>query len=782
MSLRVWLPLNGDLKNQGLEYVTVTNDGTIVDNDGKIGKCYTNNTDGNGIILTDYMSSLKTYTTYSMAAWIYMNYTASGHSTSILSSGNWNTSNGNCCFGLYSYSDGYTRLLVPSRSGWNHSIALLSKIVLKKWYHIVVTYDGETTKGYVNGEYVGSINLGGICQNSNTNDLKIGTSTYIKSFTLKGKYNDIRIYDHCLSPAEVKEISRGLVLHYKLDHLPINNLIPFNLSNDTYTIMDYANRTTGSISNKIYHVDGYQSETSADTSFSIKSNTFLTLNTDSDYYLSFYCKAANSISTLYFGVSGQAYTGLMDSSNKHFYPSSQVNLGNNYEGYVVLKIHTGSDTQYKINIGFDDPNLFGIGSYMEFSNIMLTSSEPDLESTYFDNTILDSSGYNNNGTITGELSLNSESPRYSQNIIFNTTSSHIRINDLPSTLANDFSVSWWSKLSTYSQKMPWCSANGNRLNFYNGLYWNTYNGASNPIRKPGTTTIITTPSANVWHHFVMTGDGTTCKFYMDGELYGIAKTYQGLTATSILLNGSADNASKYHLAGAEMSDFRIYATALSEEDVRQLYEVSGKIDNIGNFHSYKFEEYNIGRELLVGKNFVYYSNGSFWNNFSNEGMEFQVGDSLKSGYIEINPEGHRYIYDFTISVSDGNQFYIGFERYDENKTARSNNACTYVYSNKPGSDLVKRRYTGIVNLSTDGVNPCKYIRLRILNGWSGSDSDSTKLATVHRWSLREIPTSTDSKTKLLKQGVLKTDMLREGNTKTKIEKNLVTYVNELIEI
>lgn len=53
---------------------------------------------------------------------------------------------------------------------------------------------------------------------------------------------------------------------------------------------------------------------------------------------------------------------------------------------------------------------------------------------------------------------------------------------------------------------------------------------------------------------------------------------------------------------------------------------------------------------------------------------------------------------------------------------------------------------------------------------------------MHRWSLREIPTSTDSKTKLLKQGVLKTDMLREGNTKTKVEKNLVTYVNELIEI
>jgi len=39
MSLQVWLPLNGDLHNQGLKSTTVINHNTTFTNDGKLGKC-----------------------------------------------------------------------------------------------------------------------------------------------------------------------------------------------------------------------------------------------------------------------------------------------------------------------------------------------------------------------------------------------------------------------------------------------------------------------------------------------------------------------------------------------------------------------------------------------------------------------------------------------------------------------------------------------------------------------------------------------------------------------
>ena len=68
MGLQVWLPLNGNLNNQGLSNATVTNNGAIVDNNGKIGKCYSFGT-GTSYITVD-STSLKTATEFSFCCWV----------------------------------------------------------------------------------------------------------------------------------------------------------------------------------------------------------------------------------------------------------------------------------------------------------------------------------------------------------------------------------------------------------------------------------------------------------------------------------------------------------------------------------------------------------------------------------------------------------------------------------------------------------------------------------------------------------------------------------------
>ena len=54
MALQIWLPLNGDLTQQGLSNVTVTNNGATVDNNGKIGKCYSFNGSSNYITISSF--------------------------------------------------------------------------------------------------------------------------------------------------------------------------------------------------------------------------------------------------------------------------------------------------------------------------------------------------------------------------------------------------------------------------------------------------------------------------------------------------------------------------------------------------------------------------------------------------------------------------------------------------------------------------------------------------------------------------------------------------------
>jgi len=217
MGLKVWLPLNGSLKNNGTsKYVISKFRGSVVYNDsGKLGKCFYAN-GVNTLKILNIIPDFYNYTAYSLCAWCYVEAQNTVHSGSaIISGGNWNQQVINMALSNWS-TDHYTNLRI---SGTNWNVTYSYNFSLNTWYHIVVCCDGVKTYAYVNGSQIGNTAASFLPTSIEGNDICIGGATYYDGMQFFGKINDVRIYDHCLSATEVRELSKGLVAHYKLDDI-----------------------------------------------------------------------------------------------------------------------------------------------------------------------------------------------------------------------------------------------------------------------------------------------------------------------------------------------------------------------------------------------------------------------------------------------------------------------------------------------------------------------------------------------------------------------------------
>ena len=117
-----------------------------------------------------------------------------------------------------------------------------------------------------------------------------------------------------------------------------------------------------------------------------------------------------------------------------------------------------------------------------------------------------------------------------------------------------------------------------------------------------------------------------------------------------------------------------------------------------------------------------------------------IWPTVTESYIPISDCTHTFIYTYTYESIAGNYFYIGIERYDKDKATGSNSCCIYqVATNNTAKS--KQTISGTVNLnqtiSSSNTNKTAFVRLRILNNWSGS-SASNATAKIYQLSLREI--------------------------------------------
>lgn len=149
-------------------------------------------------------------------------------------------------------------------------------------------------------------------------------------------------------------------------------------------------------------------------------------------------------------------------------------------------------------------------------------------------------------------------------------------------------------------------------------------------------------------------------------------------------------------------------------------------------------------------------------------------------YIPIQDATHTFEYDITYESDAGNYFYIGIERYAADQTTGSNSSCIYqIATNNTG--YTKRRIRGTVNLNqeTSAGNITAFIRLRILNQWTGS-SGTEVTAKIYNISLREITENTN-KISITKTGQINSDTYWEGYNPAGFNKLNVVESNQIYE-
>lgn len=147
MALRLWLPLNGDLNNQGIDGdATITNDGATVNAAGKIGSCYAFDGTQRIIVKDTNLKTLLNNSTqpFSLACWIYLD---SDETDRAILFGNYNA---NPFIEWELTADCKQRLCAGSTSSFTDKKD--STVVPKEtWTHLAVTYDGSTTTFYQDG-------------------------------------------------------------------------------------------------------------------------------------------------------------------------------------------------------------------------------------------------------------------------------------------------------------------------------------------------------------------------------------------------------------------------------------------------------------------------------------------------------------------------------------------------------------------------------------------------------------------------------------------------------
>lgn len=573
MSLQVWLPLNGNLDNQGLSSITVTNSGATINNAGKIGSCYS--FDGN----TSYIQSNTTYLNnnsinFSIACWFKpdINMSSTG---CLFSNRTASLASGISIFYLTNNS-----LYFDAGERWTINN---SNIVKGAWNHLVFVKKGAEKQYYLNGTFISSTEYTTALSTANSSTFTIGrcqsTNNTITGNPLNGCLNDVRLYDHALSAQEVKKLAQGLVLHYPLNNNGFGQKNYLKNSNFFEGIDQSAGFRPNTNTTLTKQADCLQViGTSVVSGFF--TNNYDDIAVDTMTTFSAYIKADSNM-TIYIGVDG---TGINDCQS--------YTVGTSWKRISISKAKTTNNPYLRI---------YGNGTFYvklmkyELGSIatnwcpnpadILASSIP------YNNIVYDISGYKHHATVVGSLNaITITTPRYNSILEHLDSCADYMFTDAL-TFLETFTFACWVRCTNFTRTSNGTSAANAQFIVSQGRDYRSddtqsyganlrmYNGVPQWLCGDSVLSTSVQVPLNTWCHIVGTYDGTTKKIYLNGILKN--------SATDTNVNWDNNNSNKlvigkmahaaltsniaYHPFVGDISDVRIYTTALSADDIAELY-------------------------------------------------------------------------------------------------------------------------------------------------------------------------------------------------------------------
>lgn len=592
MGLQVWMPMIGNINNQGLSNLSNLSGNYVQGTCSTFGKCLNVPNSSPISFMADGLVNAKKF---SVCFWTLADKSTKTDWNQMLQLGDKKTDGSYGSNFRFESCKTYPRACSFHNNDKN-AITAGSRILGSSnstWYHVCVTYDGTELKSYTNGNLIGTdVGNGGYL----TGYVQIGSANYY------GLMNDLRIYDEVISQKQIRSIYNLQIIHY-----PLNNIYEVGITNKYFGdaaegALNYDNNyyTRTKLSNERgYNYKLSYTGTGKDLWTALTIGSHFSFTAGRTYYYSCKVRCHSKSNTQLFLRAARCdndwVTTMVDTLNAdgqwHEYTVSQtINANFNREDSIVtcnplVEFYTNdmstNGMSYTFDVDIKDIQVTEGQKYSFIANEMVTSSVSDI------------SGYSNNASVGIGVGIGVQSPRYDACYYFSAKSYLKFPNPIyAKKTIYGLTINMWVKLNSGcgeyatilsglnnpTSNFPWLVVNTES----SGLW--SYIGSNAPQYGRGMSNELL--SLNTWYMITYVFNSGSVYWYLNGTRKGDITKYTTLNYINAdmeyLALGNSYSGTQWNTNFCGwISDFRMFTTVLSADDVKALYQNSASITSTG---------------------------------------------------------------------------------------------------------------------------------------------------------------------------------------------------------